>query len=145
MAVAYTLNLLMIWAAGGHRGCLWDRRLCSRPPGSAPLTLHAHSIMMLLFCVHFTIAFFFTLASNFYRKQRAKQKARGLHSLRLASSHKNSLEASNGSLETGGDAATPASEAVVDAPGAGIPLCEPGRVSFVCENGLPCYLSNRTI
>ena len=33
-------------AVTGHWRCHWDRRLCSRPPGSASLTSLAHSMMV---------------------------------------------------------------------------------------------------
>ena len=64
-------------AVTGHWRCHWDRRLCSRPPGSAlaDFTRAQHDGNMggfPFFFVHFISAsFLFTLASNFYRKQRA--------------------------------------------------------------------------
>ena len=72
--MAYTLNLLMIWAAGGH----WVTGGITGIAGSA-VALQAALADFTCAQHHGTVfssthhcIFFFTLASNFYRLQRAK-------------------------------------------------------------------------
>ena len=78
--MAYTLNLLiMIWAAGGHRRCRWSLgsqalQSPSRQRFADSTRAKHHGVFL---SVHFTTAFLFTLASNFYRNATSKNRRKG--------------------------------------------------------------------
>ena len=87
MAMAYTLNLLMmIWAAGGHRRCRWS--LGSQALQSPSRQRFADSTRAqhhgAFSCVHFTIAFLIYPRVKLLSQCNEQKQAKGLDSLSLA-------------------------------------------------------------